>query len=757
MGMGEPLAKQKQARCVLGNDLVATLATLSPPITCVFLASKSRHQSLFAALADRVAKRFKCNFEWMNFDEQQLRSVEERNQIPQMMYRPRTTAELVGHDKWFPALFNRLTHNRLTEDGKIPLYVLTGQSGVGKSSSIETTLLYQLAQSKPPRSVELHTVDCTLAFRPTKVEISSGEYDADDCESTDSIMRKVLAAMKLFINRIGMTEVGRPTDLFIVNFDSLENASTLDSAWLTWIAQCAFLASRCATNIVLVGSCNDWYMPRNTFLRALRDGSVSTLESVEIKVPLVSTIAMSARLSQWFPTLSETEIKTIAERAQGRMSVAVQMAANPKITLDIDASDSSALVVRTRAWIYDAAKRLDDLGNTTTKFVDPPMPIKPRPRLAVPRKFQVPTTEMLQELEAIDIEEWAANPLRVSSLVKPALKRSADLFTLYDDKFFDTDANHGSDALRNNLAYLSTEGRPLKSIESLDQMMAIAEAADCASLADLYEFEQRRGGYSGSDGVESDKQIHTALAVTAPLVSMVTRGRSARKPMTQLPTKGSVYVSTKDYDMRQTMESNSQLVRTVSAAQFSASTGADIAVDLALQSALAEEEDAGTFVAKAITIDQIESSTALVRLHENESVTGAGLERCRRFGLDKKETIDLALFASELNGKSTRAAVTKRYNERVNNRVDLVFDRTPIKPKMTKQSSTSAKNARDAEISLAFGAGVEPSTLQAQQVVKTTPVKRATAKTSAPVARKRKRAAVPVVANSKMTQTTLKF
>jgi hypothetical protein len=87
MGMGEPLAKQKQARCVLGNDLVATLATLSPPITCVFLASKSRHQSLFAALADRVAKRFKCNFEWMNFDEQQLRSVEERNQIPQMMYR----------------------------------------------------------------------------------------------------------------------------------------------------------------------------------------------------------------------------------------------------------------------------------------------------------------------------------------------------------------------------------------------------------------------------------------------------------------------------------------------------------------------------------------------------------------------------------------------------------------------------------------------------------------------------------------------
>jgi hypothetical protein len=767
--LAETLAVQNNALCVLASQLVATLATLSKPIKCVFLARNSQHH-VFQALAESVHAQVSA-FEWADYSEKEIEVALVRTAIPQVKYLPRTTFELAGQDSWFPRLVSAVTYNRLSAEGKIPMTVLVGPSGTGKSSSIEHTLLWQLNQQSKTRRVTLHTIDCTLAFQPTQAEVAEG-VDQYDSETSESIMRKAMTALRQFVTNARLSVADPTKDLFILNFDSLENVPPRDTKWLAWLEQCAFIASRAPANTILVGSCNDWFMPKNAFLRALRSDQISTIKCTRIDVPLVSPVKLESRIAHWFRHLRPEKISLITSRARGCMCLAVQMAATHELSLDVDPNDSRSPVDRMREWIFAGARQLDAIGARMV-HTDP----FPRSRFAngarlVAKKYHIPSHAMLYELEDIEREERESTPIQLPSVVKPKLVRSADLFASLDNAFFDVEVNQGSDTIRNNYPYFCTAGHPPRSQAAVDQLMGLADAADCASMADLYEFEQRRTGYAGSDGVETDADILSTLAISGPLVSLVARARSARAPMTQLPTQGKVYRSTKDYDMRTLLESNQELVRIMSASAYCASTGTDVSQSLALRAALKEEES-NEFVAKGITLDQIDHASALARLSRSEDSTGAGFERCRRIGLDKKESIELAMFARSLSSpKPTLRDLTKQYSDRVNSTVDLVFDRPKLIVKMSSQSVDTPANRHDAAISLAFGTGAPIPTLSAtassstttaavvvakKQKAKTLTGAKVVAKKAAAPARKRKRAIGLEDKNSKVKQTTLKF
>jgi NAD(P)H-dependent flavin oxidoreductase YrpB (nitropropane dioxygenase family) len=80
--LAETLAVQNNALCVLASQLVATLATLSKPIKCVFLARNSQHH-VFQALAESVHAQVSA-FEWADYSEKEIEVALVRTAIPQV-------------------------------------------------------------------------------------------------------------------------------------------------------------------------------------------------------------------------------------------------------------------------------------------------------------------------------------------------------------------------------------------------------------------------------------------------------------------------------------------------------------------------------------------------------------------------------------------------------------------------------------------------------------------------------------------------
>jgi len=64
------------------------------------------------------------------------------------------------------------------------------------------------------------------------------------------------------------------------------------------------------------------------------------------------------------------------------------------------------------------------------------------------------------------------------------------------------------------------ESREAKARKAERALEALAAAADCQSLAGVYDAQRRESGYAGVDGRQSDKQIHFALAAAVPLATV---------------------------------------------------------------------------------------------------------------------------------------------------------------------------------------------------------------------------------------------
>jgi hypothetical protein len=381
------------------------------------------------------------------------------------------------------------------------------------------------------------------------------------------------------------------------------------------IAAVARLAKAHPRNIALVATCDNQYT-RAPAVQALTINKDALPFALQLQaVPALHSWQITRRIAAGFPELSKESVAVLAERANGNMWAALHMAQFGVSATSLDVADHRAACIQLRSLVSAAAE-----------FT---------PYTWTPRR-----TEPFVTAKAT--LAYAAERARRSSVVERIAAASADI------PFVD-------DVIRANFAALLPEPSPkpaddappepkaitlLRLQVEFTNLEAMGGALDCLSRADVYDQHRRQSGYAGRDGQDMDKAMYDALNVVAPCLAMAVNGRIGT-PNRRAPTHDRFeFKSVKARDARELAERSHELIVDVRPQlELLARRPADAELLLSRDAAWAAANPTpGRRARRAGLVHSIDAVELL--LYRG----AAGLETCRRAGLDKETVLRVVEF-----------------------------------------------------------------------------------------------------------------
>lgn len=291
--------------------------------------------------------------------------------------------------------------------------------------------------------------------------------------------------------------------MFIAFYDDIDMITSSSDATRVKndFAKIGKLTKQFPTNVSLVAACTNWYS-RSTLVRSLRTDKATGFVVDVCNVAPLSVDSIMRRLKQCFADMPLDKISEIAHAAGGNMWAALH----------------------------------------TADFQRLQVPLKQRERTAI---------------SVMDRENNQAACAQIVDLVR--IKRTKrSMFSTIDLR---ADIDYATDAIfANYSALVPTSNRQRTSDHDiLRAMETIADVVDMLGVGDLYNSHQRDGNFAGHDGVDTDKQISTALSVTVPCVRLSLATAAASRPA----SGRMIYVDEKAKMYRETSARTSDLLAVV--------------------------------------------------------------------------------------------------------------------------------------------------------------------------------------------------
>ena len=267
--------------------------------------------------------------------------------------------------------------------------------------------------------------------------------------------------------------------MFIAFYDDIDMLTTRSDASLVKndFVKIGKLTKKFPMNVSLVASCTNWYS-KSPLVLSLRTEKPSGFDVDVCKINPLMPDWILRRLNQLFVNIPLAKKTEIAHAAGGNMWSAIHAA----------------------------------------DFY----------RLQVPLKQRQDKPIEDDPIAVMDNETNKAAAAQIVDLVR--IRRTKK--SMFSEIDLQADIDYGSDAIFANYDALVPTSNRQQSVDrdNLVALETIADVVDMLGVGDLYNSHQRGEHFAGHDGVDTDKQISTALNITVPCARLSLATAAASRP-----------------------------------------------------------------------------------------------------------------------------------------------------------------------------------------------------------------------------------